>query len=155
MTIATITAPTVTGDPHVTTATEMNTALASIASKLNETIGIVNGIVNPSAPDLSGYVTTGTLASHKTSFDHQGSLRLDTGPAARKCVLQTKTGTLVAGTATVTWDTSYATGSIVAAWAVSTMTTANAVSVSAFTATGATVKGTGTDTFVAVAVGWI
>ena len=155
MTITTLTSPTVSGDPHVTTATEMNADLAAITAKLNEVIGVLNATTNPSAPDLSGYVTTGTLTAHKASYDHTGALVLDTGPAGKKCVLQRVTGTLAAGTATVTWAVSYVAGSIIGAWVVNTTATPNATGVSAFTTTGATVKGTGTDTFAVYAVGWI
>lgn len=155
MTISEFTAPTVTADPHKTTDTEMNTILANIASKINEIRVVVNGMVNPSAPDLSGYATTGQLTAHKTSYDHTGHLEADGALAGRRVLLQKKTGTLAAGTASITWDTSYATGALLFAWVLDTTATPAAIGLSAQSTTGATVKGTGTNTFTAFAVGYI
>lgn len=155
MTIATLTSPTVDGYPDVTTTTEMDAKLADITNKLNEVIALVNGLENPAATDLSGYTTTGQLTAHKVGHDHIGMVEADAALTGRRVLLQKKTGTMSGASTAITWDTSYATGAILFAWVSNSTSTPTAIGVSAYTTTGATIKGTDTNTFTAYAVGYI
>lgn len=153
----TITSPTFAGDPHVLTASEVNSAFATLTSAINALQTQVAALVAPSAPDLSGYVTQSQLTTHASGADtHRGFTKLPAAliPAGKQALFQYVQVTLAAGTATVTWPTSYATGSVVAAWA-QDVTAANPTRVSSLTNTTATITGTGTDVVDVLVLGYI
>ena len=155
MTIAALVAPTVAAYPAIETQAAMNAILADLTTKINEISTTVNGMTNPAAVDLSGYTTHGELDAHKASYDHTGAILAESGIAAKHYVFQIKSGVLVAGSASVSWTTSYAAGALVGAWVVDTTATPAAIGLSAQSTTGATVKGTGTNTFIVFAVGYV
>lgn len=150
-----LTSPTFTADP-LTTA-ELNGAFSSLVTRINEMQASIDALAAPAAPDLSGYATVSSLSAHVAAADaHRAYMKIDPSviPVGKQALFQYVRVTLVAGTATATWPTSYATGAVLKAWAQDT-TAAAATRVSAVTNTQATITGTSTDVIDVFVVGYI